>query len=102
MITSTSNPRVRQLVLWQEKAKKRREDNVFLAEGIKMLREAPRDWIKEVYLTEEVLQRLRKEDEEVLTKIENTAETQPHRLRKRLLRQILTGERGSSYHCHRL
>jgi TrmH family RNA methyltransferase len=72
MITSTSNPRVRQLVLWQEKAKKRREDNVFLAEGIKMLREAPRDWIKEVYLTEEVLQRLRKEDGEVLAKIENT------------------------------
>lgn len=72
MITSTSNPRVRQLVLWQEKAKKRREDNVFLAEGIKMLREAPKDWIKEVYLTEEVLQRLRKEDGEVLTKIENT------------------------------
>lgn len=71
MITSTSNPRVRQLVLWQEKAKKRREDNVFLAEGIKMLREAPKDWIKEVYLTEEVLQRLRKEDGEVLTKIEN-------------------------------
>ena len=72
MITSTSNSRVRQLVLWQEKAKKRREDNVFLAEGVKMLREAPRDWIKEVYLTEEVLQRLRKEDGEVLTKIENT------------------------------
>lgn len=72
MITSTSNPRVRQLVLWQEKAKKRREDNVFLAEGIKMLREAPKDWIKEVYLTEEVLQRLRKEDGEVLAKIENT------------------------------
>lgn len=72
MITSTSNPRVRQLVIWQEKAKKRREDNVFLAEGIKMLREAPKDWIKEVYLTEEVLQRLRKEDGEVLAKIENT------------------------------
>ena len=72
MITSTSNPRVRQLVLWQEKAKKRREDNVFLAEGIKMLREAPKDWIKEVYLTEEVLQRLRKEDGEVLAKVENT------------------------------
>ena len=72
MITSTSNPRVRQLVLWQEKAKKRREDNVFLAEGIKMLREAPKDWIKEVYLTEEVLQRLRKEDGEVFAKIENT------------------------------
>lgn len=72
MITSTSNLRVRQLVLWQEKAKKRREDNVFLAEGIKMLREAPKDWIKEVYLTEEVLQRLRKEDGEVLAKIENT------------------------------
>ena len=72
MITSTSNPRVRQLVLWQEKAKKRREDSVFLAEGIKMLREAPKDWIKEVYLTEEVLQRLRKEDGEVFAKIENT------------------------------
>ena len=31
MITSTSNPRVRQLVLWQEKANKRRENNVFFA-----------------------------------------------------------------------
>ena len=72
MITSTSNPRVRQLVLWQEKAKKRREDNVFLAEGIKMLREAPKDWIKEVCLTEEVLKRLQKEDGEVLAKIEST------------------------------
>lgn len=72
MITSTSNPRVRQLAVWQEKARKRREDGVFLAEGIKMLREAPKEWLKEVYLTEEVWQRLQKEDKEVFTKIEHT------------------------------
>ena len=39
MITSTSNARIKQLALWNQKAKERRKDGVFLAEGIKMFEE---------------------------------------------------------------
>ena len=59
MIASTANPRIKQLVLWQTKAKERRKDGVFVAEGLKMLEEAPEEWIREVYLTEEVLERIK-------------------------------------------
>lgn len=58
MITSTANPRVKQLVQWQSEAKARRRDGVFVAEGIKMLEEAPTDMIREIYLTEELEKRL--------------------------------------------
>ena len=66
MITSTSNPRIRQLIALQEKAKKRREENCFLAEGIKMLREAPESWIREIFLTNEALYKLQKEEAETM------------------------------------
>ena len=59
MITSTSNPRIKQLVLWQTKAKERRRDGVFVAEGMKMLEEAPATLIREIYITEEVEARLK-------------------------------------------
>ncbi len=59
MIASTANPRIKQLVQWQTKAKERRRDRVFVAEGLKMLEEAPDEWIQEIYLTEEVLERLK-------------------------------------------
>ena len=72
MITSTSNPRIRQLIALQEKAKKRREENCFLAEGIKMLREAPESWIREIYLTNEALYKLQKEEAETFQKISRT------------------------------
>ena len=39
MITSTSNQRVKQITQWQEKARARRQDGVFLAEGLKMYQE---------------------------------------------------------------
>ena len=52
MITSTSNARIKQLALWNQKAKERRKDGVFIAEGIKMFEEAPAGWIKEVYISE--------------------------------------------------
>ena len=58
MIASTANPRIKQLVQWQTKAKERRKDGVFVAEGLKMLEEAPEEWIREIYLTEEVQERL--------------------------------------------
>lgn len=52
MITSTANARIKQLTLWNQKAKARREDGVFIAEGIKMFEEAPPGWVREVYLSE--------------------------------------------------
>ena len=60
MLTSLTNPRVKQVVLWQNKAKERRNANVFLAEGFKMYSEAPIEWIREVYLTREAEERLNK------------------------------------------
>lgn len=59
MIASTANPRIKQLVLWQSKARERRKDKVFVAEGIKMLEEAPKDWIRDIYLSEELENRLK-------------------------------------------
>lgn len=58
MITSSANAKVKQVVAWQQKAKERRRDKVFVAEGIKMFEEAPADSIREVYLSEELKQRL--------------------------------------------
>ena len=58
MITSAVNPKVKQVVLWRDKAKERRQDKVFLAEGPKMFGEAPVPWIREVYLTQTALEKL--------------------------------------------
>ncbi len=55
MITSTSNNKVKQVVQWQTKAKERKKDRVFLAEGFKMFEEAPAKLVREVYLSEEAL-----------------------------------------------
>lgn len=60
MITSGANPRVKQIVQWQTKAKERRKDGVFLAEGIKMFEEAPKEWIREVYLSEDAFEKIKK------------------------------------------
>lgn len=70
MITSFANAKVKQVAAWQTKAKERRRDNVFLAEGIKMFEEAPRDWIKEVYIIEEVLKKM-DASSQVYKKLEN-------------------------------
>ena len=63
MITSTSNPKVKQLQLWQNKSKERKKDGVYIVEGIKMFLEAPIDMIKEVYISQEILQNVQKESE---------------------------------------
>lgn len=59
MITSTSNQKVKQIVQWQTRARARRQDDLFVAEGLKMYEEAPPELIREVYLTESLLQRLK-------------------------------------------
>lgn len=58
MITSSSNPRVKQLVQWQNKAKERREAGIFLAEGFKLFEEAPEEWIREVYISDGIRDRV--------------------------------------------
>lgn len=55
MITSATNNRVKRLVALGQKAKLRREENVFLVEGTKMFLEAPKSWVKEVYVSESFL-----------------------------------------------
>lgn len=59
MITSTANARVKQIVQWQNKAKERRRDGIFLAEGIKMFEEAPENRILEVYVSQDVEEKLK-------------------------------------------
>lgn len=54
MITSGANARVKQIVQWQNKAKERRKDKVFLAEGFKMYEEAPEASVLEVYLSQDM------------------------------------------------
>ncbi len=52
MITSMANSKVKRLAALAQKAKARREENCFVVEGIRMFREAPPDWIREVYVSE--------------------------------------------------
>lgn len=70
MITSTSNQRVKQIVQWQTKAKARRQDGIFLAEGLKMYEEAPEGLVQGVYLTETLLQNLKSHQENTSIYIE--------------------------------
>lgn len=52
MITSTSNQQMKQLSALLKKAKERREKKAFVAEGTKMVAEAPQKQLKAVYLSE--------------------------------------------------
>ena len=53
MITSTANQQVKNLIQLQKKGKARKEQNVFVVEGVKMFREAPLDWIVKTYVSSE-------------------------------------------------
>lgn len=57
MITSSANPKIRQVVQWQQKAKERREAGVFLAEGFKMFEEAPAEEVREIYVSRGALEK---------------------------------------------
>ncbi len=61
MITSMANSKVKRLAALAQKAKMRREEQCFVVEGIRMFREAPADWIREVYVSESFLQKHRRE-----------------------------------------
>ena len=51
MITSTGNAQIKNLIQLQKKSKARREQGVFVAEGIKMYREAPGELVEKVYIS---------------------------------------------------
>lgn len=61
MITSGSNPRVRQVAQWQAKARERRQAGIFLVEGFKMFGEAPEEAVAEVYVSQGALERARQQ-----------------------------------------
>ncbi|MDO4308566.1 MAG: RNA methyltransferase [Eubacteriales bacterium] len=64
MITSLNNEQVKNIIQLNQKTKARRKQGLFVAEGRKMFREAPRDWIYKVYVTESLT-----EDEELMKNV---------------------------------
>lgn len=52
MITSSSNAQIKNIIQLNSKGKARREQGLFVVEGLKMFKEAPRDWIEKVYIRE--------------------------------------------------
>ena len=55
MITSSSNEKIKNIIQLSTSSKARREQNAFVAEGVKMFIEAPPISIKEVYISEDLL-----------------------------------------------
>ena len=51
---SASNKKIKRIQALQRSAKDRREEDVFIAEGIRMFREAPAELLQEVYMTPEM------------------------------------------------
>ena len=66
MITSIGNDRVKRVVAYVQKSKARKEADVFVIEGMKMLREAPVLQVREVYVTGRFLDKATEEDKEIL------------------------------------
>ena len=69
MITSTSNNKIKNVIKLCTSSKARREQNAFVAEGVKMFIEAPLARIKEVFVSEDLAGRL---GDECLRKLEET------------------------------
>ena len=57
MITSTANQQIKHLIQLQKKAKCRKEEGVFVVEGLKMFQEAPADWIVKSYVSEHFMEK---------------------------------------------
>lgn len=63
MIASLQNAQVKNIIKLNQKAKERREQGLFIAEGRKMFLEAPSGWIHKVYVSESM-----EKDEEVMAR----------------------------------
>lgn len=62
MITSTANQQVKNLVQIQKKGKIRREQDVFVVEGLKMYQEAPGERLVKTYVSESFYKKQEKSD----------------------------------------
>lgn len=51
MITSSSNAQVKRVIQLNKKARERKKQQIFVAEGPKMFQEAPKTWLEHVYVT---------------------------------------------------
>lgn len=72
MITSQTNGRIKYVMDLLSKSRLRRKDKKFVAEGIKMFMEAPRELIEEVYISEELDKKVNKafpDDKELADKL---------------------------------
>lgn len=56
MISSTANRQMKRLLALMKKTKERKKEHAFVAEGIKMFKEAPKEWLKQVYVSESFMQ----------------------------------------------
>lgn len=71
-ITSTANGQVKRIINLKNKASARRKEGVFLAEGIKMYKETPKDRIEAIYIEEKFSELFGKDiDEEYTVVSEN-------------------------------
>lgn len=68
MITSLQNNQVKNIIKLNQKAKARKDQGLFIAEGRKMFLEAPLSWIEKVYVSESM-----EKDEEVMEKASRTS-----------------------------
>ncbi len=57
IITSASNQKIKRIVALQKKARERRREGKFVMEGERLFTDTPRDFLREVYVTEEFVQR---------------------------------------------
>ena len=57
MITSTNNPQMKNLAQLLKKSKERRNQKCFVVEGTKMCMEAPRLWLRQIYVSKSYLQK---------------------------------------------
>ena len=56
MITSTNNAQVKQIIQLTRKSRERKKQDVFLVEGLKMFREAPRERLVKTYVSESFIE----------------------------------------------
>lgn len=61
IITSTSNPRMKEIIQLRKKSRMRTKTGTFLVEGLRMIREIPKERLVQLYATEEFLKKHRKE-----------------------------------------
>lgn len=61
MITSISNPRMKELAQMQRRSRARNQAGVFIVEGLRMIREIPCDRLERLYVTEEFYDRYKTE-----------------------------------------